>query len=84
MTNDDSIPTLPRLLLALARTGLEPRLARDFGALAEPLARSLPLPRLALALVRLRRHLRSGGKSLRAGHRPGQSAGASSSTACRR
>ncbi|MCJ1674375.1 MULTISPECIES: hypothetical protein [unclassified Rathayibacter] len=84
MTNDDSIPTLPRLLLALARTGLEPRLARDFGSLAEPLARCLPLPRLALALVRLRRHLRSGGKGPRADHRPSQSAGASSSTACRR
>jgi hypothetical protein len=84
MTNDDSIPTLPRLLLALARTGLEPGSARDFGALAEPLARSLPLPWLALALVRLRRHLRTGGISRRADHRPGQSAGASSSTGCRR
>ena len=84
MTNDDSIPTLPRLLLTLARTGLKPGSARDFGALAEPLARSLPLPRLALALVRLRRHLRTGGKGPRADHCPGQSAGASSSTGCRR
>ncbi|NQX17853.1 hypothetical protein [Rathayibacter sp. VKM Ac-2857] len=73
MTDDDRIPVRPRLLLALARTGLEPRAAADFDMLAEALARGLPLRRLPVALLRLRRHLRSG-----------QSAGASSSTGCRR
>ena len=84
MTKHDRIPPLPRLLLAAARRGLEPSTAASFQVLAEALARGLPLRRLPAAVLRLRRHLRSGGKGPRAGHRPSQSAGASSSTACRR
>lgn len=84
MTNDDSSPLLPRLLLAAARTGLDPSTEAVFAPLAAALARELPPQALPLALVRLRRHLRSAGDGAPAdGGRP-QSAGASSSTGCRR
>ncbi|MDY0912163.1 hypothetical protein [Rathayibacter festucae] len=78
MTDDDRISVRPRLLLALARTGLEPGAAADFDTLAEALARGLPLRRLPIALLRLRRHLRP------PRGRGAQSAGASSSAGCRR
>lgn len=80
MTDDDRIPARPRLLLALARTGLEPGAAADFDTLAEALARGLPLRRLPIALLRLRRHLHPAGER----GRRAQRAGASSSAGCRR
>ncbi|SMH38867.1 hypothetical protein SAMN06295885_1557 [Rathayibacter oskolensis] len=57
MQNDDRLPRLPRLLIALTRL----RLARDeapvFTHLAEALARELPGRALPMALLRLRHHL---------------------------
>jgi hypothetical protein len=84
MTNHDRIPLLPRLLLAVARAGLDPSAAAVLEPLGTALARELPVRALPLALVRLRRHLRSADDGAPAGRRRPQSAGASSSTGCRR
>ncbi|KQQ11062.1 hypothetical protein [Rathayibacter sp. Leaf296] len=58
MPNDDSIPLLPRLLLAAAGLGLPPAEAALHRRLGSAVARDLPVRALPLALLRLRGHLR--------------------------
>lgn len=76
MPNDDRAPLLARLLTSVLRRGLRPPEAQSFDRLAPSVTREVPGRSVPLALVRLRRHLRRGGRSAlserpRAPRRPG-------------